>query len=200
MYRPVLITAPAITPVTLAEAKVQLDVSYTDKDALITGLIAAAVSHFDGWTGTLGRCLVEQSWRQDYDCFTQCLRLPLFPVISITSVKYDDTNGVEQTVASGNYELLTDDLGSYVRFVAAYSFPATDDEGPVVRVTYKAGYANAGTSPNFTSTVPDALKHAILLLVRHWFDNPSAVIIGTISSPSPMAVEALTAPYRRIRF
>ena len=42
MYHPVLVTAPTIKPITLTEAKAALDIGYTDKDTLITGLIAAA--------------------------------------------------------------------------------------------------------------------------------------------------------------
>lgn len=193
MYRPVLVTAPSVTPISLTEAKAHLDVTYTEKDTLITALIAAATAHLDGWTGILGRCLVTQTWRQDFDRFNRCLRLPLYPVSSITSVKYDDTADVEQTIAGSNYDLLDDDLGAHVRFKDDYSFPSIHDDRPAVRVTYVAGYADA-------AAVPDAIKHAMLLLVRHWFDNPSAVIVGTISSPAPMAVDALLGPYRRIKF
>ncbi|RKE73654.1 head-tail connector protein [Pseudorhodoplanes sinuspersici] len=200
MYRPVLVTPPALKPITLAEAKAWLDIPYTNKDAVITGLIAAATAHLDGWTGILGRCLCEQTWRQDFDRLNRCLRLPLAPVISITSVKYDDADGVEQTVSSGDYELLNDDLGPYVRFKDAYSFPQVHDERPAVRVTYLAGYPNTGSEPDVTSTVPDDIKHAIALLVRHWFDNPTAVVVGVTAQSVPHAVDALLAPHRRIRF
>lgn len=194
IYRPVLVTAPATTPVSLTEAKAQLDISYTDKDDLITALIAAAVSYLDGWTGILGRCLITQVWRQDFDCIDRVLRLPLFPVIGLGSVKYDDANEVEQTVSAGSYDLLADDLGFYVQFKNAYVTPVIDTNNPPsVRVAYSAGYADA-------ASVPQAIKQAMLLLIRHWFDNPTAVNVGTIVTPMPMAVEALLAPYRRIRF
>lgn len=200
MYRPFLVTAPTIKPVTKAEAKAQLDVSYTNKDTQIDMLIAAATAHLDGWTGILGRCLCEQTWRQDFDRFNRCLRIPLAPVIDIDSVKYDDEDGVEQTVAEENYELLNDDIGPYVKFADTYSFPAISDQRPAVRVTYLAGYPNEGTSPNQTSTVPADIKHAILLMVRHWFDNPSAVNVGAPAMAMPMGVDALLAKHRRIRF
>jgi hypothetical protein len=48
---------------------------------------------------------------------------PLFPVISITSVKYTDTAGVEQTISSSNYTLKNDDLGAYVEFITTYPLP-----------------------------------------------------------------------------
>jgi uncharacterized phiE125 gp8 family phage protein len=200
MYRPVQTVAPSIKPVSLAEAKAHLDIGYSEKDTLITALIAAATDHLDGWAGILGRCLVEQTWRQDYNDFCRCLRLPLFPVISVSSVKYDDADGVEQTVSASDYQLLADEIGAFVRFNDDYSYPSVDDDGPSVRVLYKAGYANGGSDPNFTSTVPDGIKHAILLMVRHWFDNPSAVSVGAPAQKMPIAVDALLAPYRRVRF
>ena len=190
MYRPVLVTAPASTPVTLAEAKAALDVGYTDKDTLITALIAAATGHLDGWSGILGRCIITQTWRQDFDRFARCLRLPLFPVASITSVKYDDASDTEQTISGTNYALRCDDLGYYVEFRDTYSFAAISTVRPAVRVTYVAGEAAA----------PDAIKCAMLLLIRHWFDNPTAVVVGVIAQTMPMAVDALLAPYRRVKF
>lgn len=214
MYRPVLVTPPAIKPVTLTEAKAHLDISYTEKDTQIGVLIAAATSYLDGWTGVLGRALCQQTWRQDFDgfyCWSNVaagrsygvdriyglrLRLPLYPVISITSVKYTDANAVEQTIAGANYTLKEDDLGAYVEFITTYTFPTVGPESASVRVAYLAGYADS----NGVSTAPDAIRQAILILVRHWFDNPSAVAFGTIVTKMPFAVEALIAPYRRIKF
>lgn len=199
MYRPVLVTPPAIKPVTLTEAKAWLDIGYTDKDTVITGLIGAATAHLDGWTGILGRCLCEQTWRQDYDDFRSCLRLPLFPVVSITSLKYTDTNGAEQPIASENYTLKNDDLGAYVEFTSSYSFPSLNTESAPVRVAYLAGYADIAGTPK-TSSVPDDIKNAIALLVRHWFDNPGAVVVGVTAQQLPQGVDALLAKYRRPRF
>lgn len=214
MYRPVLVEPPASAPITRAQAKAALDISYTDKDALIDGLIAAATSHLDGWTGILGRALCEQTWRQDYDGFS-CwssnrgyhgssyqrgsygarLRLPLFPVIDIDSVKYTDPNGVEQTVSSANYTLQKDDLGAFVQFISTFNPPNVSFEAASVRVEYLAGYEEGGDEP-----FPVAIKQAMLLLVRHWFDNPSAVIVGATVEKLPFAVEALLGAYRRVRF
>lgn len=201
MYRPVLVTAPTIKPVTSDEVKAALDISGTEKDPLITGMIAAATSYLDGWTGILGRALVEQTWRQDFDSLSlRCMRLPLFPVISITSVKYKDTSGVEQPIDVANYTLQTDDLGSYVQFLSTYSSPSLWTELPRASVTYKAGYANAGTDPDFTSTVPDAIRQAMFLMIRQWFDNPTAAVVGQTVEKMPFAVDALLAPFRRVRF
>lgn len=192
MYKPVRTAAPVIYPVTRTEVKAQLDVSHTEKDTMIDGLIAAATSRYDGLTGILGICLVEQSWRQDFDDFDCTLRLQLGPVISITSVKYDDENGDEQTIDPADYALVSDLSGPYVKFLDSYTYPtlATQTE-PAVRVTYEAGHANGGTDPNFTSTVPDGIKQMMHMLIRHWFDNPSGVTVGVSAVLTPLSVRSL---------
>ena len=200
MYRPVRTIAPAVPPLNRATVKEHLDVGYADKDALIDALQAAAVSYLDGWSGVLGRCLSEQTWRQDFDRFARCLRLPLAPVINVASVKYDDVNDIEQTIAPTNYTLLEDDLGPHVVFADNFAFPAIHGTRPALRVSYVAGYATSGVDPNIVSAVPSALKHAVLMLVRHWFDNPSAVVVGVSAQSVPLAVEALITPFRRVRF
>lgn len=218
MHRPVLVTPPVIKPVSLAEVKAALDIGYTAKDDLINGLIAAATSYLDGWTGILGRCLCEQTWRQDFDDFRSCLRLPLFPVSSVSSIRYVDTSGVQQTIGGGSYTLREDALGAYVRFATDFSFPPLNTEGAAVSIEYVAGYldtpavdaveADPAADPPVEavaaaprlSNVPAAIKQAMLLMIRQWFDNPSAVNVGTIVSPMPFAVDALLAPYRRIKF
>lgn len=203
MYRPVLVTPPTIKPVTLAEAKAHCRVDHDDDDAKLTALIAAATSYADGWTGILGRCLVEQTWRQDYDgfvCWSESrhhggrqLRLPLFPVIGVNSVTYIDALGTEQTVAAGSYTLKSDDRGAYVEFVSTYSFPTVSSERASVSVEYDAGYEAGGDEP-----LPDSIKHGLLLLIGHWYANRETVVVGVQALSVPMASEALFAPHRRI--
>lgn len=201
MHRPVLITAPELLPVSLAETKLHLRVDYSDDDTLIKALIRAATEHLDGWTGVLGRCLVEQEWRQDFDAIASCLPLPLGPVISITSVTVGD-----MPVDDGSYMVRTDAGGR-----ARVEFSNVSAPG-AASVTYKAGYPTipevpavpgAGTEDPGTpaiparSTVPEPLKVAILLLVSHWYQSREAATSASINE-LPFAVNALIAPYRKV--
>lgn len=218
MSAPVLVTPPALMPVTLDEAKLHLKVAFpnedgtfpvTPDDPLIEGLIAGAVSHLDGWTGVLGRALVEQTWRQDFDSFGCTMRLVLGPVIEIVSITYRDADGQVSTVASSNYALVTDGAGPRVFWDAGYSAPGNLYEQGAVSVTYKAGYpvtASAEADPDAeppvvaaeaATTVPAALKVAILLMVGHWYENRETVAEGGFSE-LPFAANALIAPFRRM--
>lgn len=190
MYLPVLVVPPAEFPVSLERAKLHCRVDGADEDELIEGLIGAAVSHLDGYTGILGRCLMEQTWRQDFDRFTPCMRLPL-PASSLVSVTYRNAAGQVSTIADANYALKGDALGSYVRFDAGFSFPSGLYEAGAVTVNFKAGATAA-------SDVPKAICQAILLMVGHWYANREDVVTGTIATKLPLAVDALLAPWRRV--
>lgn len=192
MLAPVLITAPAETPVSLAEAKAHLRVDHDDDDALITALITAAVGHFDGWSGVLGRALVTQTWRQDYPSLSHCgLRLPLGPVASVGSITYLDTAGVEHTLPEDQYTLVVDALGGIImRASANVLWPLTTCRPVAASVTFVAGSAAAA--------VPAPIKAAILLMIGHLYANREAVS-DTAMTEVPMAVNALIAPYRRVR-
>lgn len=206
MHRPVLVEAPDMLPVSVAEAKLHLRVDHSDEDTLIESLIRAATEHLDGWTGILGRCLVEQEWRQDFDSFARCLRLPLGPVNAIGSVTWRNTAGQVSTIAQGDYSLRTDAAGrSIVRFADKYGFPGGLFEVGAVSVTYTAGYPTipAEVGPPeipARSTVPEDIKGAIKLIVGAWYENREETVIGTIASPLPksVSVEALVRKYRRV--
>lgn len=189
MYAPELVTAPATAPVSLSEAKEHLRVVGTDDDAKIEALIAAAAQHLDGWQGVLGMAIGEQTWAQEFDEFRSSLPLPLSPVMSIESVTWKDDGGDVQTVAAADYTLLRDGGGTgRVAFRKGFEFPTGLADRQAVRVEYVAGH----------ETPPAPIKAAILLLIGHWFENREQVVIGTITSSLPFAVEALIASYRRI--
>lgn len=190
MYAPVLVTPPAAALISYDEAKAHCRVDGDDERTLIESLVTAATTHLDGYTGILGRALVTQTWRQDFDAFCPRLRLPLVAA-TITEVRAfaegDDTGSV---VTATNYELLEDALGSYARFTDDYSFPTSVRETRGVRVTFTAGYGAA-------AAVPQAIKQAALLLVGHWYLTREAVNIGNIVTELPLGARALLAPYRR---
>lgn len=192
MLRPVLVTPPATTPVSLVEAKAHCRVEGADSDAVLTAMIAAAVEHLDGWAGILGRALVTQTWRQDFRIFGSRMRLPVGPVASLSGVKHFDASNIEQTIDPSVYVMATDATGSYVELAAGKSWPATYDRSDAVRVTYVAG--------SDAADVPASIKAAILLLVGAWFENREETAIGVSVAPLPrsVGVNALLAPYRRV--
>lgn len=166
-----LITPASTYPVTLAEAKAHLHIDTTDSDSEINSFIYAATEYAEQITG---RALITQTWELTLDAFPDAFYLTRVPVQSITSVKYYDTDGTEQTLSSTLYSLdNADDFGpAYV--VPAYGtvWPPTLNQANAVRVRYVAGYANA-------AAVPESIKQWIKLQIGSQDFNRAGEILAT---------------------
>ena len=152
-----VVTTVETEPVTLAEARLQCKVDSDDAthDALITGLITAAREFAEHYTG---RALAQQTLEGALDCFPDCdyIDLPMPPVTSVTSIKYTDTAGAEQTLSASAYARSTYGLGNRVNLAANSTWPSTQDVADAVRVLFVTGY----------TTAPKAVKAAILLHIE----------------------------------
>ena len=178
MFTLTRIVAPAEAPVMLAEAKAQLRVDHDDEDPLIQHYIDAATAWLDGASGILGRCLVSQTWQMDLDAITGPILLP-FPDSVIDGAVFTDAAGGDL-----DYRIDRRDQRLLLRPLAGFGRPAA--------ITFTAGYG----AP---ADVPAAIRQAMLLLIAHWYEHREAVSLGASPSALPMAVDALLAPYRRIR-
>lgn len=155
---PKLITPPSTFPITLSEAKANLVVTHSDDDGLITALIAAATARLEA---ALGYAVMPQTWEIALDAFpTKEIVLPRWPVASVSSVKYTDPDGVEQTVSSDDYEVDTYSRPGWVIPISGFAWPTTMETVNAVRVRWVAG---AGAEPQD--------KQAVQLLVAQWFKN-----------------------------
>ncbi len=154
-----LITPAATLPVTVAEAKAHARIEIADDDALIGAMLSAATDMAEQYTG---RSLITQTWDMTLDAFPAYFELTRAPVASITSIKYTDTAGATQTLASTDYVLVLDDF-SLAKVVPAYgvAWPTARD---TVTVRYVAGYTNA-------AAVPEAIKAWIKLMVSTMYEN-----------------------------
>jgi len=193
-YSPVLITPPTDAPVSLAEVKRQCRAEdFTDDDALLESLIPVAVSHLDGWTGIMGRCLINQTWALTFDGFVaDRLRLP-FDVRSITTINYVNAAGTSAELSSAVYVLRRDHLGPYVDLKLNQSWPSTDASAESVTVTFVAGFGSEA------SNVPANIRAACLLIVSVLYDarGDSEKAAGALQSTFTFVRNILCAPYIR---
>lgn len=182
------ITDPATTPVSLTEAKAHLRVDDTNEDALITSLIDAAVSHFDG-LGVLGRAMITQVWAQWFNQAPGRVRLQMGPFISLVSIEYYDADNALQNAAINNFETWLDGDFVILKPKEGFEWPNAYQRPDAIKVTYQAGF---GGSP---SNVPQSIRQAILLTIAHWYEHRMAVDEMKMVE-LPMAVEALLSNER----
>jgi uncharacterized phiE125 gp8 family phage protein len=177
-----LITAPAVEPVSVADAKghLRVDEAVTAEDALIARHIIAARRLVEAYTR---RKLVTQKWRLLRDSFCAPIVLgDLAPVATIDAVKYIDTAGALQTLDPATYQLLKE---APARVVLAFdkSWPDLRGDREGVRVEVTCGYGGA-------AAVPEDITAALLLLVADLYEKREPSIHEADST-----VDALLSSY-----
>jgi uncharacterized phiE125 gp8 family phage protein len=183
-----LLTAPQTEPISVDDAKLHLKVETTTEDVQLVMTIRAARAAVEEY---LGRALITQTWVYTQDRWSDDIRLPrAAPLVSVTSVKYRDEAGTQQTLTSSVYLVDTASEPGRVLLAPTQSWPALQSGRPgAVEITYVAGWTTA-------SLVPDPIRWAILLKIGgfHAFREDRAGL-NEVAHPSG-AVEALLAPYR----
>jgi uncharacterized phiE125 gp8 family phage protein len=171
MWQQHAVTAePTEEPITVEEARAQVELTEGDDsfDTLLNLYIPAARGHFEDVTG--GHKLITQTVEMRCSCWADLARLPIAPLQSITSVKYLDTAGDEQTLAAEAYETIgvgAKSLEPAIRLKIGQSWPQVRPVSDAIRVVALAGYGAA-------ANVPAKLKHPLLLLIGHWFAQREA--------------------------
>lgn len=187
----IVTTAPAVEPVSLSEAKAQLRIDSTNTtfDTEISQMITEARAWVES---RYGISIITQSRQQRQDNFYESFdRYPLDgvasqryytrfpvkilfgPVQSVDSVKYYDTNGVQQTlVLNTDYSaagLVTPTKGLQQFPVASIypvnSWPSFKWIPESVQINYTAGWGSDSTY------VPGPVKRAIKYVLGHFFEN-----------------------------
>jgi uncharacterized phiE125 gp8 family phage protein len=211
-------TGPIIEPVALSEAKLHCRIDSDDDDVYLVSLIRLARRHIED---TCNIALIEQTWDWYLDTFPLpsiysdtkyhawswqgysegVLYLPLNPLISVTHIKYVDTDGVNQTWDAANYTV--DTTARVARIYPAYNvtWPTSVRDYPkAINIQFVAGYADSAQSPReYADNVPQELKHAILLLVGHLYKHRELTETQSLSDV-PWTVDQLITPYRNWSF
>jgi uncharacterized phiE125 gp8 family phage protein len=181
-----LITAPTSELISLTDAKAYIRVETDADDALISSLITLAREYAEGITNqSLAQKTLEYSLKAFPD--EDFIPLPKPPVVSITSIKYIDSSETEQTFDSAKYTLSTYGVEHLIYLKHGYSWASTTFRYyDAVLVRYAAGYT--------ASTLPATHRHAILMLVSHWYET--RCLVGNVTNEVAMTVSALLAQKR----
>jgi len=162
-------TAPTAEPITLAQAKSQclVESEYTEDDDFLKTAIIAAREYFERVTGKL---LMPQTVKLALSRFPRGRKidLGLFPIESITSIKYRDSDNAEVVLSAALYSFVDFITPPIIELDSAESWPVTYIRLDAVIIEMVAGYTTA-------SLVPQSSKNAILMLVASLYANRETV-------------------------
>ena len=158
-----IVTPAASDPVSLAEAKAHLRIDTTDENDLITSLITAATELAQTVTC---RQFIHATFDYTLDRFPveDYIELPRSPLSSVTSITYTNAGG---TAGQTFTDITADTYHTPGRVVLNYdeSWPDYREDYNAVVIRFVAGYGAT------SSSVPAAVRQAILLMVGHWFEH-----------------------------
>ena len=182
-------TQPASEPLTATEVKSYLKVDYSTDDTLITSMIVAARNKVEEYTG---KKLMIQTITETLDLFpvttaynpNAILTLSSFPLRSVTSITYNDASDVSTVFASSSYIVDTTSELPRVGLAFGSDWPDVYDEINAISIVYIVGYDDA-------SSVPDAIKSALYLIIGHWYENRTDTV-----RKLPTAAEWILNDYR----
>lgn len=160
----------------------------TTEDPYLVSLLKAARLHIED---VIKRKLITQTVKLYLDKFPAraFFELPLPPVQSVTSLQYIDQDGTTQTLSTDAYQASINRHRAAIRLNEGYTWPETDDALETVIVTMVVGYGDA------RANVPAPIKHAILLLAGHYYNQRESVIFGLVGTEVPQGIASLVSPY-----
>lgn len=155
-------TEPVLKPVELAETIKYARGNTGIEDDVFDNLIAVSTSQVQTITEQQLITATTEEYFQDFPWGDRRFFLMMPPVQSITSIKYFDTDGVQQTWASSNYTLINNsNIQGYVQLTQDAVIPSLQvDRDQAITIEYLNGY---GLNP---SDVPEDFRTAIKLFVN----------------------------------
>lgn len=182
---------PTFEPLSVAEAMAHCRIDTNADDTYVEGLISVAREWCEDSTAT---CIVTSTWALSMDDWPTTtlsgvdanrIVLPRPPLQSVSSIQYVDTDGTTQTLSTDVYAVDTSSpYQSRVTLKYAQAWPSIRSVANAITITYVAGYTSA-------ANVPPRIKHAMKLLIGHWYENRETSLVGTISKELEFTVGAL---------
>lgn len=147
-----------------ADAKAWMRVDTSADDSLIADLVAESIDFVEEQYGFQ---LVEKTVTVEYEYYGKEVRLPLYPVQSVISVKTIDGSGTETTLTVNEDYYLT---GDTLVIDSVYGWEVPDDRIRL-KVVYVAGY----------TSIPSGIALGLKKLVASNYEDRQDAVEGNVS-------------------
>lgn len=188
------VTQPAVEPILDDDVLLQLRIDTSDDTHLIAQYIRAVRERFES---IYDLSLITQTWDWVMESWPAKFVVPRGPLQSVTSIKYNDAAGAQQTVATSVYAVDAQNNPGEIVLKKDQSWPS--DElyvVPAITVRFISGYGDDGTD------VPQPIRQAMLLAVAELYEFREPVIdkAGQTLVEIPTTPHKMMMDYRRFAF
>lgn len=156
-----LVTAYTGALVELSDLRLHLSLDCTDFDSLLSDIERMAVERVENETR---RQLKTATWKMYLPYFPCLITIRKAPVASITQIRYVDTDGAWQVLASSVYETFLNREPAEIMLDYQQTWPLTRTKEQAVEITFVAGYGES-------DDVPQLARQAVKLIVKDQFDQ-----------------------------
>jgi len=176
-----IVTPALLPPSALAELKQWLGITTAHDDALLSGLLEAALDICEAFTGLMPLEVEAEEIQPRIGAWQSLATRPIQAIVSVDGI---DADGQRMPLLSNEYELELNERGEGLVRVTKPSAPKR----------YAVRFI-AGLTPDWES-LPASLRHGIIRLAAHQHRERDA---RTSSPLPPASVAALWRPWRRMR-
>lgn len=184
----IVTTPPVAEPLSLADVKrhLRIGLDWSDEDPELQGWIAAARREAERISG---QALVAQTLRYTFDEFPDWeIELPRPPLVSVSSIKYVDADGVTQTILAADYSVITTRRPGIVEPAYGEAWPTAREQADACQVNFVAGHpvttVAAAISAGAQTVTPASMAGIVV---------GSVLVIDTGAKREEVAVTAVTA-------
>ena len=183
---------PSADLANLEEVKAHLTIDHTHDDERLMQYMAMARDMVEADTN---RCLVSQSWRNAYPCFTRRMYLNKAPVLFDVQgtpdmlISYRDTSGLIVAVEEEDYVVVNHPLPCVI-FDAGFSFPTLKDTPEAVRIDY--------TCKTTDTRILNLAKIAQMQLIASWNEVREDSLIGVAAAPTALGYQRIISLIRGV--
>lgn len=173
---PFRVEAPADVLLPIADLREAVRAETDEQDTLIENAGKAAVVRLDGFTGRLGRCILDQKWA-----------LPLAAGQDIVDLPFPDCREFQvEALEGGTWSNVGGVAIQY--FDCQVSLTDVPEDGTGLHLTFRCGWESA-------EDVPEDIKQAVRMLVAHLYRFDPKSWEGLAAGRFPANVETMISGY-----